>query len=226
MLFIISIFATANTAAGELSHTKAGIALDKPWKVTVYEFSRERLQHSAWGVAHCERDYLLSKKLARLEKVPIDDDVLFAAAFLHDMGVFPPYVIKGAEHSKTAAEKVESVLRPTGFPLNKLAAVKAVILSHMFYAKVADNQTARVLHDADTLDFLGNIGIARLVSVTSRHRWATDLSTAVATIEKFNKTLPPRLIFASAKKIALGRIEEASLFVKGLRQESYSGSAL
>ena len=223
VLLVSSLFMTTLGAA---ETTKAGIELNTPWKITVYKFAQDNLQHSAWGVAHSERNYLMAKKLAQLENVKIDDDVLFAAAFLHDIGVFTPYVIEGAEHSKTATENIVNLLQPTGFPMQKIADVNASILSHMFYAQVSENDTARVFHDADTLDFLGTIGVTRIISVTTRHRWATDLTTAIATIEKFNKELPEKLVFKASKKIADARQKEAASFLQSLKAETNEALAL
>jgi uncharacterized protein len=206
--------------------TPAGVELNNPWKMSVYQFSKDKLQHSAWGVAHYERNYLLTKEIAKLEHISIDDDVLFATAFLHDIGVFEPYVIEGAEHSKTAADNLTNILKPSGFPMEKIDEVKAAVMSHMFYAQVNQSDIARIFHDADTLDFLGNIGVARILSVTTRHRWATDLSVALATIEKFNKELPDKLIFNSSKEMAKKRVVEADLFISTLKAESNQGLAL
>ncbi len=223
VLFFLSLFIPSICSA---ENTKAGIELNEPWKIAIYQFSKDNLQHSAWGVSHYERNYLLAKKIAKLENIKIDKDVLFAAAFLHDIGVFKPYVVEGAEHSKTASDNIVNILRPSGFPMEKIKEVNASIMSHMFYAQVSENNIARIFHDADTLDFLGNIGIARIISVTTRHRWATDLPTAITTIEKFNRELPEKLIFNSSKKIANKRIKETTLFIQSLKAESKEGLAL
>lgn len=208
------------------SVTESGIALDASWKVAVYEFAKQNLTHTAWGVEHYERNYLLGVQLAAADSLEIDGDVLFAAAFLHDMGVFEPYVVADAEHSQTATENIESVLNATNFPINKLADVKAAILAHMFYANVPDNNTAIVLHDADTLDFLGNIGVTRILSLSTRHPWATDLKTAVATLENFSEQLPPSLKTKSAIVIGQTRVIEMRSFLETLKRQSIQGTAL
>jgi len=223
ILFFSFLFVSSICVAEK---TKAGIELNKPWKVEIYQFSKENLQHSAWGVSHYERNYLLAKKIAKLENIKIDEDVLFATAFLHDIGVFKSYVVEGEEHSKTATDNIVSILQPSGFPMEKINGVNTSIISHMFYAQVSKNNIARIFHDADTLDFLGNIGIARIISITTRDEWATDLTTAIKTIEDFNKELPEKLIFKSSKAIANKRVKEAVLFIQSLKQESKEGLAL
>lgn len=208
------------------AQTASGIPLNAPWKTAVYEFSKTNLQHSAWGLAHCERDFQLAHTLAIEEKLVVDTDVLFAAAFLHDMGVFEPYPKTGVDHTERAAEVAGEVLQAVGFPMAKLPQVQAAMRSHMFYSQVEPSPEARILHDADTLDFLGNIGVARIFSVTSRHRWATTLPDAVATLEKFKRELPTKLVTESARKRAMSRVAEMDQFLRDLKAESYDGTAL
>ncbi|MFT4863424.1 MAG: hypothetical protein ACI95C_002655 [Pseudohongiellaceae bacterium] len=226
LLFTCIALSFVCSSYAQTTMTAAGIVLDAPWKRQVYEFAAENLKHSAWGLQHYERNYLMAEELARLEALKIDHDVLFAAAFLHDMGVFEPYVVADAEHSQTAAENIESVLGPTGFPMAKLEAVKTVILAHMYYAQVPDDPTAQVHHDADTLDFLGTIGVTRILSLTNRHPWAEDLQTAVATLQNFAEQLPPTLITDTAKQYGKMRVLEMKAFTTTILSQSKDGKAL
>jgi uncharacterized protein len=214
------------TAETFWTQTDSHIALDAPWKLVVYKFAKSNLQHSAWGLAHSERDFQLASTLAVEEKLTVDADVLFAAAFLHDMGVFAPYPKEGVDHTDRAAQVADEILRPAGFPLEKFPRVQEAMRSHMFYSDVAPSPEARVLHDADTLDFLGNIGVARIFSVTSRHRWATTMPDAVVTLEKFKRELPSKLVTESARKRAVSRVAEMDQFLRTLKAESYEGTAL
>ena len=66
-----SLLALNVCAAGPAPQTDSGIALDAPWKVAVFEFAKSNLQHSAWGVAHCERDFQLAQSLAAEEKLTV-----------------------------------------------------------------------------------------------------------------------------------------------------------
>src|SRR5262249_43883109 len=113
------------------------IPLDTPWKKAVASFADAKLQHSAWGVAHGQRNYLLSLELAEEEGLTVDKDVLFAAAYLHDMGGLPAFEKAGVDHAVRSAELCEGVLAQAGFPMEKLAAVKGVILAHTYYNPVA-----------------------------------------------------------------------------------------
>ena len=194
--------------------------------MAVHDFVRSNLQHSAWGLAHAERDFLLAQTLARSEKLAIDEDVLFAAAFLHDVSVFPPYPKEGVDHTERSAQVAGDILRPMGFPMDKLAKVQEAMRSHMFYSKVGESPEAIVLHDADTLDFLGNIGIARILSLTTRHKWAPDMPGAISTLKKFRHDLPDKLITKSAQRLGVKRVMEMDEFLRRIKAQSNEGKAL
>ena len=225
-LFVTLFMGQAHNALAQSTYSAAGIALNSPWKQAVYQFAVENLRHSAWGLEHYERNYLVARELAQQDSLTIDEEVLFAAAFLHDMGTFAPYSVAGAEHSQTAVDNLESVLIDAGFPSAKIAAVNSAVLAHMYYAEVPDDATATVLHDADTLDFLGVIGVTRILSLTSRHPWASDLQTALATLENFSTELPESLRTDAAQEIGRTRVAQMRELLSTLRTESVDGAAL
>jgi uncharacterized protein len=144
--------------------TATGIALDAPWKATVYALGQAHFKHPAWGWQHSERDYRLAVEVAQGDHLAVDTDVLFAAAMLHDIAAFPPYEKKGMEHGDRAAETSEAVLRDAGFPMAKYAAVQAAERGHMYYSNAGAVPKAIALHDADSLDFLGAIGAVRILA--------------------------------------------------------------
>lgn len=225
-LLVTLLMGQTHNALAQSPYSAAGIALDSEWKQAIYQFAVENLQHSAWGLEHYERNYLVATELAQQDSLTIDEEVLFAAAFLHDMGTFAPYAVAGAEHSQTAVDNLESVLLDAGFPSAKIAAVNSAVLAHMYYAEVPNDATATVLHDADTLDFLGVIGVTRILSLTSRHPWARDLQTALATLENFSAQLPESLRTESAQEIGRIRVTEMRDLLSTLRTESVDGAAL
>ena len=152
--------------AGVLAATAcSGGAADAPaWRATVTAFAAENFRHPAWGASHSARDYALARELAAADHVTLDDDVLFAAAYLHDMAAFPQWAEDKKEHGDVAATKIDSVLAGTDFPISKLDAVRTAIRAHMYY-RDAPTPEALYLHDADALDWLGAIGVARLIAL-------------------------------------------------------------
>jgi uncharacterized protein len=195
----------------------AGIALSSPWRSAVYAHARGKLLHPAWGWRHCERDFLLARQIAREEKLAIDEDVLFAAAFLHDAGAIPPFAKDGVDHAVRSAELAEPFLRQARFPMAKFPAVKAAILGHMFDKEAGSGAEAQVLHDADALDFLGATGIARRLAVTGT---APDLDSVMARLETVYRDIPGRLITATAKRMAIPRLIAMQAFFDQLKRET------
>jgi uncharacterized protein len=195
----------------------AGIALSSPWRAAVYAYARGKLLHPAWGWRHCERDFLLARQIAREESLSIDEDVLFAAAFLHDNGAVPPFAKDGVDHSVRSAELAEPLLRKAGFPMAKYPAVKAAILGHMFDKEAGDRAEAKVLHDADSLDFLGATGIARRLSVTGS---AADMDAVMARLQSVYEDIPGRLVTNAAKRMAIPRLVAMKAFFDQLKRET------
>lgn len=216
----------SNVFSASINATQTGIPLDTEWKQKVYDYAQTNVKHSAWGIAHSERDYQVSITLAEQEDIKVDTDILFAAAFLHDIGAIDPFRKKDVEHSTRSVEIAEPLLQSYGFPMQKWPKVKAAILGHMYYADQPTDKEAIMLHDADALDFLGTIGIVRLVSVTERHTWAQNLSGAFTTLHQFKIDLPNKLITNTAKKIAIQRTFEMDQFFSLLNQETFDGKAL
>lgn len=190
-----------------------------PWRNRVTAFVATNLQHTAWGVSHAERDYRLSLEIARRDGIPIDDDVLFAAAMLHDIAAFAPWAKAGVDHGVRAAEVIPDSLVAWGFPAAKIARVQDAVSHHMYSNTVGEGMESRVLRDADTLDFLGWEGITRVLSLATRHRWATDLATAVATLRKNADDLPPTLSTAAGKAMAEPRVAAMRIYLAGLDAE-------
>lgn len=94
----------------------------------------------------------------------------------------------------------------------------------MFYSNPGKDPTAIVLHDADSLDFLGDIGAARMISLTGAK--APSFAPAIKTLRKFLKEIPPRLITKAAKRIGKKRTAELKAFIDTLQKETYDGRAM
>src|ERR1700740_341950 len=109
---------------------------------------------------HQPRLYDLTRKIA--SDLACDDDVVFADAWLHDLGVFighrpeDPTELAKWDHVRYACERAPQILADAGFPAEKTPAVLAAIREH----QPQDNPTsieATILRDADILEQLGAI---------------------------------------------------------------------
>lgn len=222
LMLIAPTMPAASTSLSEAvaARTLTGIPLNAPWKARLYGFARERLLHPAWGWTHSERDYQLASHIAASEGLAIDKDVLFAAAFVHDVGAIGAFQRAGVDHAEQSVVIAEPMLREFGFPMAKWPAVRSAILGHMHDKPAGAGNVGVVLHDADTLDFLGTVGIARRLSVTGS---ATDYAGGLAKIREFAGALPARLVTTTAKRIAVSRVAEMRRFVREIDAETESG---
>lgn len=189
------------------------------WRETVTAFADTNLKHPAWGASHSRRDYALAKEMATADGVTLDDDVLFAASYLHDMSAFAPWAETGKDHSDAAADKVDTVLGDTDFPAAKLEAVRAAIRTHMYYRDPVGPE-ARYLHDADALDWLGAIGVARQFGLVDPKGGFPAGPDAVKTIQRLMDKVPPRVVTPAGKARLSSLLAEDKAFLDALARES------
>lgn len=193
------------------------------WRDSLCSFSKNNLKHPAWGFAHSKRDYLVASELARNEGLTVDDDVLFAAGMLHDMGGFAPYAVEGVDHALRSTQVVDSILKPAGFPMEKSEAVKKAIITHSYYCPDRpETPEALVFHDADTLDFMGDIGVMRIFSIVGDESGFPNVLSAFKFLREFEASLFDKIYGgAYAKAEARKRMGELSGFLKTLDAESF-----
>lgn len=208
--------ALAMTAAAAPPTAKAQ---PQDWRATVHRFAQIHLKHPAWGLSHSQRDYDLARALAAEDRVVLDDDVLYAAAYLHDVAAFAPYEKEHVDHADEAARIVDTLLQDTGFPMSKIEAVRSAIRTHMF-ARDPVGPEATYLHDADALDWLGAIGVARIFGLVDPNGGAPDGPRAVKMLQDNLAEVPPRVISTAGRARLPARTRELQEFLKNLGAES------
>jgi HD superfamily phosphodiesterase len=208
--------ASAESAPATAARSPAGTA---DWHATVRDFAAKHFKNPAWGYSHCMRDYALARELAAADHVALDDDVLFAAAYLHDMAAFKPWEKEKLDHSDVGAELVDTVLKGTGFPMAKIDAVRGAIRAHMYYRDPVGPE-ALYLHDADALDWLGAIGVARIMALVDPNGGEPDGPKAVKMLEDNLKDVPARVLSPAGRARVAARKAELEEFLKDLRRET------
>jgi hypothetical protein len=219
ILLALAVIATSTVSAAEPRRPEA--KSPEAWRATVRQFALDHFHHPAWGFSHSVRDYELARALAREDNVPLDDDVLYAAAYLHDMAAFAPWdrEKEGIDHADEAARIVDKVLATTSFPKDKIDAVRGAIKTHMYDRNPAGPE-ARYLHDADALDWLGAIGVARIIALVDPNGGDPDGPKAVKMLADYLSTVPQRVLSPAGQRVAKVRAAELQRFLHELRQET------
>jgi uncharacterized protein len=218
LLLLLSTLGTCSVTAS---------ASDAGWRETVRQFAAQHFKHPAWGYSHSVRDYELAKALAAADHVTLDDDVLFAAAYLHDMAAFAPWdrEKEGIDHADEGARVVDTVLMNTGFPSAKIAAVRNAIRTHMFDRKPVGAE-ALYLHDADALDWLGAIGVARVMALVDPNGGEPNGPKAAKMLEDNLARVPDGVVSPAGRMRLPDLRRELADFLKDLRRETDGYRAL
>jgi uncharacterized protein len=192
------------------------------WRAKVIAFAAKNFQQGL-TYSHSRRDYVLAKSLAAADHVTLDEDVIFAAAYLHDMGSLAPWADTNREHGDVhgdvGAAKIDLVLGGTDFPKVKLDKVRAAIRTHMFNRDPGPGAEARYLHDADALDNLGASGLASLLEMVDANG---GKPTGQQLIKNFDNTKPIEkgVITPAGKTELTTRLAEQKAFLDALRRET------
>jgi|SRR5579862_2899604 len=216
LIVFVGLLVPATSSAAAPPATTPAAA---PWRETVRQFAAEHFKHPAWGYSHSVRDYQLARELAAADHVTLDDDVLFAAAYLHDIAAFAPWEKAGVDHADEGAAIVDTVLRSTGFPMAKIDAVRGAIRTHM-YNREPLGAEALYLHDADALDWLGAIGVARIIALTDPNGGKPTAPQVIPMLEENLAKVPARVLSAAGRARIAARQAELEKFLGDLRRES------
>lgn len=122
----------------------------------------------AHDLGHLDRVWA-SCRLIAMDEPGADADVLAVAAYFHDSVNLPKDSPDRAHASVLSADMAVRELGAMGFPEGRLAAVHHAIAAHSFSARIPPGTVeARILQDADRLEALGAIGIARMFLVAGQ----------------------------------------------------------
>jgi uncharacterized protein len=138
------------------------MATSTEWEARFAAFlaEHESASDSAHDQGHVRRVVASAKKLAAAERA--DLAVVLPAAWLHDCLVIAKNSPERASASRLAANRAGEFLRTAGYPAEHIPAIEHAIEAHSFSAGLAPQTIeAKVVQDADRLEALGAIGIAR-----------------------------------------------------------------
>lgn len=130
------------------------------WEAQCIAFVRRAATDVAHDLEHTRRVVANARTLARAEDA--DLAIVLPAVWLHDCVVIPKDASERASASRLAAEAATSFLQTIGYPAQYLPEIAHAIEAHSFSANIQPRTlAAQVVQDADRLDAIGAIGVAR-----------------------------------------------------------------
>ena len=196
------------------------------WRTQLEQYLR-REASPEHKYSHQPRLYALTQQIAaNTEPTPTyDDDIVYAAAFLHDLGVFIGHRPENSEqlkqwnHVTYTCDRAPELLASFNFPTKKIEAVLACIREHQPHDEPQTIE-ATILRDADILEQLGAIGIlrtaAKLGSDTRFHRFS-DVRNS---LQRALDTLPVQIRLEGTRTLAAPRIVALQSFLTSLEAEA------
>lgn len=219
--------------------TRLGIGLNRALEPPGHDGMVRPMQHSSFReplanyilqqakppdkFSHQPRLYQIAKGLAGGQ--PHDDDVLYAAAWLHDLGVFvghrpeDPTELATWDHVAYVTRKGPGILREFHFPEEKIPAVLEVIRTHLPSSEPTCFEGV-VMRDADLLEQLGAVGILRTVSKVGRDTRFRRFSDALCVLQKNALELPAKLRLPAARTAARERLKLLNSFLAAAQNEA------
>ena len=192
------------------------------WRRSVVDYIRSEAQ-PVDKFGHQPRLYALACRIG--EGIRYDDDVVFAAAWMHDLGVFlghrprDPEVLARWNHVPYTIATSCELLAGWGFPAKKLDAVAGAIATHQAH----DNPTqveALLVHDADILEQLGAIGALRALVKIGRDTRYSTYTSVMPVLRHAVHDFPQLLRLNNAKLLAAERVRVLKVLIAAIEAEA------
>jgi uncharacterized protein len=186
----------------------------------------------AHDLSHVLRVVKTAKMLAVAEGANVE--VIIPAAWLHDLVNLPKNLPERSSASKLAAIAALEFLSSVDYPQKYFAEIAHAIEAHSFSGGIPpESIEAKIVQDADRLDALGSIGLARLFSISTQlnrpfyhaedpfaqSRSLDDKQNAIDHIEIKLKKIVELMNTESAKVEAQKRILFIEIFLEQLKSE-------
>lgn len=168
-----------------------------------------------WAYPHVQRLIRLAQNISGA--LPYHPDWFWYAAQLHDWGAFPHYRLPGVDHALRSRQIAETDILPAcELPEEAVAVILEAIERHDYrdLRPVTSNE-ALLLREADFLDFLGPVGVARDFA------WGpNDLEKVINRIRSRIAGIRGRLTLPKAQAIAEQRIIEMEHLLCRIEEDS------
>ena len=207
-------------------------------RALVAHLRQQAAPDAAHDLAHILRVLATARAIAA-EEGSHDPIVLTAATLLHDLVALPKDHLDRTQSSRLAAAAASDLLRTLGFPDGRIGAVAHAIEAHSFSAGIEPlTPEARALQDADRLDALGAIGLARCFAVSgalgrslvdpedplAEHRPLDDGRWALDHFQVKLLRLPGVMRTAAGRRIGAERAAFVEAFMRRMAAECRAGT--
>jgi HD superfamily phosphodiesterase len=169
-----------------------------------------------WAVAHVQRLLKLIDQIGA--GMEYDRQALTWAVYLHDWGAFAKFAQPNCEHALRSKQIAETEFLPqVELPADiKAKIIEAIELHDYRDKRPVQSAEALLLREADFLDFLGVIGIAREFA-----KGPKNIQKSYQQLLKRKEEIKDRFTIPLAKKIAEVRLERMDEFFEALLDESF-----
>lgn len=132
---------------------------------SLQDMVRKKIKNdSAHDFNHIMRVYKNAQKLCKKEKA--NEKLVLSSVLLHDIISYPKSDKRCKISSVESAEEAKKILKAFDFTDKEIQIVSDAIRDHSFSrGKVPKTLEGKILQDADRLDAIGAIGIARVFAV-------------------------------------------------------------
>jgi uncharacterized protein len=192
------------------------------WRQALYDYILEQAQ-PVEKFGHQPRLYALAQQIGANYRY--DDDIVYAAVYLHDLGVFighrpeDPGLLAHWDNTAYAVDKAPEVLRRLGFPEEKIPAVLHCIRTHQPH-QAPQTIEATILRDADILEQIGAVAILRTACKVGRDTRFSTFTDAVRYLRKAVDMLPPFLQLPQTRSLAEPRVQVMRAFLDSVQFEA------
>lgn len=172
------------------------------------------------GMDHTERVVSLCRTIG--EREGADMQILLPAALLHDIAR-PREKETGLPHESEGARMAEEYVTAIGYDAGRIPAIAAAIRTHRYSTgEEPEGIEAKVLSDADKLDAMGAVGIARTFIRAGEH--GGGINDAVKHFHDKLLKLADCMYTSTGRQIAAERHAVLVAFLKDLKQEHDPGA--
>jgi len=127
------------------------------------------INDSAHDFDHIMRVFKNAQKICKKENA--HEKLVLSAVLLHDIVSYPKFDKRSKLSSIKSAEKSKKILKKFNFTKEEIQTISDAIRDHSFSRnKIPATIEGKILQDADRLDAIGAIGIARVFAVSGSEK--------------------------------------------------------